>query len=585
MRRAVTENGFPPSEVPPARGGRPPDEVRSLVTLLLVIVGAILALGAGGILYQARLNALAAATTSTEGVAHLLDEHLTRTLTSTDILLRRMAEIVVARRQGHLSPAEADRALGELQAGLPERGGILVLDETGRLVTALIDRNTPVHVDESVVYKGWFDAHTEGVERKIGPMRQSRISDRLIFTVSRRILDPEGRFIGAIGCGIHLPSFTSFHDTLMLGRQGVVIAAVGSDILLRQPAPETALGLSLANTPVLAAATRAPAGTLTSQLHPAGRERLVSFRRLAAFPEVVVIAGMTLDEVLAPWWRSVWQTLAALLLASGAVGGVAFLAFRGITREQAILDRLEEMVRDRTRESESRAREARLANESKTRFLAAASHDLRQPLQAAGMFVEVLAASSAGPRQAEVITKLRRSIESTNSLLSTLLDVSSLEAGRVTPTITPFRLMPLLAGLVDQLEPEATQRGLSIGAVPTDARVLSDPVLLERLVRNLVVNAVRHTDSGGVLIGCRRRGEKSLAIEVWDTGIGIPADKLDAVFDDFIRLDDTSPRGSERGLGLGLGVVRRMAQLLGHTVYVRSRPGKGSCFGVVVPRG
>jgi signal transduction histidine kinase len=324
---------------------------------------------------------------------------------------------------------------------------------------------------------------------------------------------------------------------------------------------------------------------LTSQLHPAGRERLVSYRRLAAFPEVVVIAGMTLEEVLAPWWRSVWQTLAALLLASGAVGGVAFLAFRGITREQVILDRLEEMVRDRTRESESRAREARLANESKTRFLAAASHDLRQPLQAAGMFVEVLAASSAGPRQAEVITKLRRSIESTNSLLSTLLDVSSLEAGRVTPTIAPFRLMPLLAGLVDQLEPEATQRGLSIGAIPTDARVLSDPVLLERLVRNLVVNAVRHTDSGGVRIGCRRRGEKSLAIEVWDTGIGIPADKLDAVFDDFIRLNDASPRGSERGLGLGLGVVRRMAQLLGHTVYVRSRPGKGSCFGVVVPRG
>ena len=144
--------------------------------------------------------------------------------------------------------------------------------------------------------------------------------------------------------------------------------------------------------------------------------------------------------------------------------------------------------------------------------------------------------------------------------------------------------MPLLAGLVDQIEPEASAKGLAIGAVPTSLQVSSDPVLLERLLRNLLVNAVRYTESGRVLIGCRRRGDR-VVILVLDSGIGIPTDKVDTVFDDFVRLDSPAERGGSRGLGLGLGVVRRMAALLGHPLELRSSPGKGSCFGVVVPVG
>jgi signal transduction histidine kinase len=139
----------------------------------------------------------------------------------------------------------------------------------------------------------------------------------------------------------------------------------------------------------------------------------------------------------------------------------------------------------------------------------------------------------------------------------------------------------MLASLYDQMEPEATAKGLTIRVVPTGAWVVSDPVLLERILRNLLVNAIRYTEQGGVVLGCRRRGDK-VAICVVDSGMGIPADKFEAVFEDFTRLGEKGA-GGQRGLGLGLGlsVVRRTARLLEHGVELRSRPGKGSCFAVV----
>jgi signal transduction histidine kinase len=181
-----------------------------------------------------------------------------------------------------------------------------------------------------------------------------------------------------------------------------------------------------------------------------------------------------------------------------------------------------------------------------------------------------------------VVEKLRQSLDATQSLLTMLLDLSTLEAGKVEPQINHFPLMPLLANLYDQMEPEATAKGLSLRVVPTGAWVRSDPVMFERMLRNLLVNAIRYTQKGGVLLGCRRRGER-IAVCVVDTGIGIPADKMDTVFEDFTRLGDKGA-GHQRGLGLGLGVVRRTAQLLDHAIEVRSVPGKGSCFGLVLPR-
>ena len=362
-------------------------------------------------------------------------------------------------------------------------------------------------------------------------------------------------------------------------------ANVDGMVMLRQPNIEAYAGASVQAGKVAQSAAVEPVGTLRARSPLDGVERVLSYRSLAGYGNVVVIAAMAVEDVLEPWRHTAFLVLVAVLVVILSLAVLAWLVFRGLGREDLFTAGLEATVRERTLEAEQRAEEARQANESKTRFLAAASHDLRQPLQAAGMFTEVLAAQLEGPAQIRVADKLRQSIEATNSLLTTLLDVSSLEAGKIKPHMVTFRLMPLLAGLVEQMEPEASARDLSIRLVPTVAVIHSDPVLLERLLRNLLVNALRYTESGGVLVGCRFRGD-SVAVQVHDTGVGIPADKIQAVFEDFIRIEGpVDKRGGGHGLGLGLGVVRRMAALLGHSLELTSTPGKGSCFAVVVARG
>jgi signal transduction histidine kinase len=161
------------------------------------------------------------------------------------------------------------------------------------------------------------------------------------------------------------------------------------------------------------------------------------------------------------------------------------------------------------------------------------------------------------------------------------LDVSVLESGIVKPSPADVAIAPLLDDVLQEWRGPAADKGLSLRLVGCGAMVRSDPALLRRVIRNLVSNAVRYTDEGGVLVGCRRRGD-SLRIEVWDTGIGIPADQLQVVFEDFYQIGNPE-RDRANGLGLGLSVVDRAAHLLGHQITVTSRPGTGSMFAVTVP--
>ena len=225
--------------------------------------------------------------------------------------------------------------------------------------------------------------------------------------------------------------------------------------------------------------------------------------------------------------------------------------------------------------------EAERASRAKSRFLAAASHDLRQPLQAINMFVAALKATTAEPDCVEIIGSIQESLRATDDLLDALLDVSRLDAGVLQPRLRDVAV----ADLVDRMESEfagpAAGKGIALRTVTSSAMLRADPVLLDRILRNLVSNAVRYTERGRVLIGCRRRGA-NLRIEVWDTGIGIPADKIGAVFEEFYQLGNPE-RDRTRGLGLGLAIVDRMSKLLGYHVDVRSRPGCGSMFAVAVP--
>jgi len=261
--------------------------------------------------------------------------------------------------------------------------------------------------------------------------------------------------------------------------------------------------------------------------------------------------------------------------------------------EQALIEAnetLEQRVDQRTAElSEALAataqaqRTAEAANASKTRFLAAASHDLLQPLNAARLFTSALRQQPALDAESrQLAERIDAAFRAAEDLLDALLDTSRLDTGSTQPEIGDFALAELFDSLQSQFAVLAEQRGLRLRVAPTGLAVRSDPQLLRRVLQNFLSNALRYTRHGSVLLGARRAGDE-VRIEVWDTGPGIAAEQRARVFGEFQRLEQPSPWG-EKGLGLGLSICDRIAAMLDHRLALHSRPGHGSCFAIVVPR-
>jgi two-component system, sensor histidine kinase len=230
--------------------------------------------------------------------------------------------------------------------------------------------------------------------------------------------------------------------------------------------------------------------------------------------------------------------------------------------------------------SEERRRERELAE--KTRFFAAASHDLLQPLSAARVFASVLSERRLAPINRGLVRSTLAALDSVDEILTALLDISKLDAGVQPVALSEFTLDELFTGLAEEHALVASRKSLTLRFAPSSLAVCSDERLLRRLLRNYLSNAIRYTGAGGrILVGCRRRGDAVL-LGVWDTGPGIPEDKLEEIFQEFRRLPNAG-EGGERGMGLGLAIVRRIASTLNHPLVVRSRLGYGSLFGVEVP--
>ncbi len=263
-------------------------------------------------------------------------------------------------------------------------------------------------------------------------------------------------------------------------------------------------------------------------------------------------------------------------------------AFRQAETElKRVAETLEQRVAERTADSERARAEAERANHAKTRFLAAVSHDLAQPINAARLFAHALgqqlAASVPTPiglteRTREAVADLSGAIASAEELLSGLLDISRLDAGGLTPRPQDFALDDWLPSLAVEFGVLAREKGLRLDAVRTSAWARSDPQLLRRVLQNFLSNAVRYTGRGRIVLGCRRNQDR-IRIEVWDSGPGIDEGDQDLVFEEFRRLHRDG-----QGLGLGLAIAERIARLLGHPLRLRSRPGQGTMFAIEVPR-
>jgi len=284
------------------------------------------------------------------------------------------------------------------------------------------------------------------------------------------------------------------------------------------------------------------------------------------FAQALALAGLVLVIWLSDFWRQHLTVGAAFIVALVAIPWYVSL----------LLARLHAATR---RLQEARG-EAEAANVAKTKFLAAASHDLRQPMQALSMYASVLEERVSDTGAARIVHGIQLSVTTLERMFDSLLDIAKIESGVVKPSIVAFPLMPIIERVVEAETPIAVQKALELRLIGTSAWVQSDPLLLERMLKNLVTNAIRYTEGGKIIVGCRRLGAKRVRLDVIDTGIGIALEEQERIFDEYYQLSGSSAQG----LGLGLPIVKSLGSLLGHPVSVRSSPGRGSVFSIELER-
>lgn len=277
--------------------------------------------------------------------------------------------------------------------------------------------------------------------------------------------------------------------------------------------------------------------------------------------------------------RLLWLQIVLLCIGGGSLLMVGAMAERAQAQQQSqasITKQQEALAALQVAHAQAQA-----ANRAKSVFLAAASHDLRQPVHAIFLLVAALA-TRLGQHPAQcLVSKIEVSLDVLQRLLTSLLDISRLDAGVVAPEIQVVPLAEIIDRLKGEYAPRAAGSGLSLRTVHAHARIRTDPVLLERILRNLIENALRYTERGKVLVGCRRHGD-SVCLHIIDTGIGIAPEHQEAVFQEFYQVGNPE-RDREKGLGLGLSIVKRLCGLLGHELVLVSHPGRGTRFVLSLP--
>lgn len=401
--------------------------------------------------------------------------------------------------------------------------------------------------------------------------------------------------------------FAAAHGALDLARvalwQGAMLVVLGLRLLLRaayqrhRPAPPRAPMWARWST-LGSLITGVLWGAMSVLLWPAGVEFQILLGAILAGLTAGAVASLT--PFLPPFYAFVpaaivpYSTVALhggepVLHAASALLLVFMIAMlvmaRILNRSFVSALRLRFENLDLLRDLEAQKLAADAANRTTSHFVAAISHDLRQPLHALGLFVAALRGRIKDPAASEIVNRIDSSIEAMNGLFNALLDISRLDAGVVQPQRRDFRIQELFDRIEPGAQMEAHGRRIGIRFRRTDAVLYSDPDLLEVILRNLVNNALNYSHRGRVLVACRSAGERA-CIQIWDQGIGIPAQHQSRIFEDYYQVAPVAGRSSGRAhIGLGLAIVMRLARILRHELDLRSRVGRGTVFTLEVPRG
>ncbi|AIB14324.1 histidine kinase (plasmid) [Azospirillum argentinense] len=555
-----------------------PKAILAAIVLVMTLLGGV---AWGGLSLVDYVSTLDRAERGTRQAAAFLEGHADAVLDGGAAALARVADRL---EEGGFA-ALPDHALGEALAA-SRFGALSILDAGGRTVFG-----PSIHPD------GGTASLFQGADGAL-ELLHGQVDGLDSILMVRRILGREGILEGAVLLALPSSSLHTVLDVFGDGRHSVAglfrldgtrlagIGGAGGIGIGGGTGGDTGIG----PLPTLEPGAESGDGDWSV----AGQGVVIGLKRMRDFPAVAAVA-LPRSVVLEPWSNRLQHGFMMVGVSVVALFGLAALGWASLRREAAARDalrdanaRLEQRVEERTADLRSLNQklvralaEKERANQAKARFLSAANHDLRQPFQALRLFHHLLMERLKEPRERSIAEKMGEALDSGEKLLHALLEVATLDAGVVRPNIADVPVATVLDGVAAEFRGLAADKKLDLRVRGCAAMVRTDATLLTRMLGDLLRNAIAYTPAGGVVVGCRRRGQW-LRIEVWDTGSGIAAEHLDAIFEDFVQLGNPE-RDRRRGLGLGLPKVRRKAALLGHAVEVRSRPGQGSVFSIMVP--
>ncbi|MDD2913954.1 MAG: ATP-binding protein [Gallionella sp.] len=451
---------------------------------------------------------------------------------------------------------------------IPELGALLLTDATGRIRSS----TDATLVGRDISRETYFAVHR--APGRAAKLFMSRPDKNLLgvpaVTFTLPIIGPNREFLGIAATTIGFRFFPHVLHTINPDDSASmsVIFNRDGDLVYRRSNPEKFFGNNIAKVSKVFYDHYKTGMQVTRHIGPSahdGKTRLFVVRRVGDTGLGLILSRQR-DEVLAVWLRNTVVYASICVFTFVIVFLLAVAARRRKLLEADIVA------------AKQRAEDANLA---KSKFLAAASHDLRQPIHAQGLFLDVLARTELSTYQREVLARANAASKSSVDMLNTLLDFSRIEAGVVEPCVQAFRLQPLFNKLEREFVSQADAKGLAYRSRETILEVQSDPMLVELILRNLISNAIRYTDRGGLLVACRKRGDQAV-LEIWDTGIGIAPSHQQAVFREFHQLGNPE-HDHRKGLGLGLAIVDGLARTLEHKLSVVSTPQRGSVFRLSLP--
>jgi signal transduction histidine kinase len=570
----------------------------ALLFLLAVLPGFVLATAYDLYVFRERVQSAVADLAGRVRVVGGADGVL---IGDSQLLLRTLANLPQVRQMGR-DPAACSRAVAGVLRGSPYYAQAAVVDADGILLCSdnphhfgevSIDRRT---VARAIAERRFAIGDNAAAAREPGTLHRIHLAYPVVA---------EGdKVIGAVELALDLDWLNQRFAALAL-EKGTVLTLVDATgaVLARYPGPEPHVGRPLA--PDVEALLRS--GSTTGEaVFGDGETRFFALAPLGDTAPADLALLLSIDRItlLAPAVRDllvdigIFFIVAVLGVALALLGGTPLLlrpvrklgeAAARLTAgdlaarvappyERTELGRLAIAFDQMAAALEERERDLRKAHDYQTRILAIAGHDLRQPIQIVQLSHEMIGAGALPERERKYLARADEALRRLVHQLDLIAEAGRLEGKQLAPRLEPVALAPIFAEIAAEHALAAQRKGLALRTTASQVVALSDREMLATILRNLVSNAIKYTRRGGILIGCRRQGE-ALRIEVHDTGIGIPAHRLDEVFADFYQLDPKS-----EGLGLGLAIVRRTAEMLGHRLSVRSIPGRGSCFALVLPR-